>query len=339
MLLAVREDDGVDVEIALEPRQRLGAGAVVDLRLLVEDARDLDHRRARRLQLAVDVRQLLQRLEDELQERDRHDQRPDLERAVLVQVRAEIEHGAHRDDAEELDRREEDGEDLLHVGRLLAVRVVELVELGLEAALAVERLHDRHPRDRLRDLRRHRRDPVPLLDVRSVRDALEPARDDQRRRQDAERDQPEAPVDDQQRRNRGRQEDQVRDERRHPLRERVRDGVDVTRQPGDDPAGLLLREVAERESRQVVEEVAPQADHDRLPDPRQTADEDCLQNPSDRRDDDVDRDNDRQVVLVADQDAVVVDGDAVVDRVLDDAASRRSGRLRSPHRRGSSAPR
>ena len=67
-LLAVREDDGVDVEIALEARQRLRAGPVVDLRLLVEDARDLHHRRARRLQLPVDVRQLLQRLEDELEE-------------------------------------------------------------------------------------------------------------------------------------------------------------------------------------------------------------------------------------------------------------------------------
>src|SRR5690348_17857912 len=50
-----------------------------------EDARDLHHRCPGRLELAVDVRQLLQRLEDELQEVDRRDERPDRERVVLVQ--------------------------------------------------------------------------------------------------------------------------------------------------------------------------------------------------------------------------------------------------------------
>ena len=67
-ILAVREDDRVDLEIALDARQRRRAGPVADVGLLVEDARDLDHRRAGRLQLAVDVRELLQRLEDELEE-------------------------------------------------------------------------------------------------------------------------------------------------------------------------------------------------------------------------------------------------------------------------------
>ena len=81
-LLAVREDDRVEIEVAVDPRQRLAPGFVVDLRLLVEDARDLHHRRARRLQLPVDVRELLQRLEDELQQPGRGDQRPDRERAV-----------------------------------------------------------------------------------------------------------------------------------------------------------------------------------------------------------------------------------------------------------------
>ena len=217
----------------------------------------------------------------------------------MVQARAEVEDRRHRDHAEELDRREEDREDLLDVRRLRAVRVVELVELGLEAALAVERLHDGHPGDRLGDLRRHRADPVPLLDVRGVRDLLEPAREDERRRQDAERDQPEPPVGDEQRGDRGGQEDQARDERRHPLRERVRDGVDVARQARDDPAGLLLREVAEREPGQVVEEVAAQADHDPLADRGEPADEVALQDPARGGDAEIDRDDDHQVVLVA----------------------------------------
>ena len=66
------------------------------------------------------------------------------------------------------------------------------------------------------------------------------------------------------------------DERRHALREDVGDGVDVARQPGDDPARLLLREVAEREPGQVVEEVAAQAEHDPLADPGEAADQERL---------------------------------------------------------------
>ena len=181
---------------------------------------------------------------------------------VLVEVRAEVEDRAHREHAEELDRREEDREDPLDVRRLRPVRVVERVELGLEAAFAVERLHDCHARHRLGDLRRDGGDPVPLLDVRRVRDPLEPAREDERRRQDDERDEPEAPVGDEERDDRRRQEDDVRDEGRHPLREDVGDRVDVARETRDDPARLLLREVAEREAGEVVEEVPPQADHD-----------------------------------------------------------------------------
>ena len=53
-----------------------------DLRLLVEDRRDLHHRGGAGLQLAVDVRELLQRLEHELQQVERRDQRADRQRVV-----------------------------------------------------------------------------------------------------------------------------------------------------------------------------------------------------------------------------------------------------------------
>ena len=79
-------------------------------------------------------------------------------------MRADGEHRHRRHDAEEFDRREEDAEDLLRVRVRLAVRVVQLVELALEAALAVERLDDRHPGDGLGELRRHPRDPVSHLE-------------------------------------------------------------------------------------------------------------------------------------------------------------------------------
>ena len=84
------------------------------------------------------------------------------------------------------------------------------------------------------------------------------------------------------------QQHDVRDERRHALREHVGDGVDVARQARDDPARLLLREVAKRESRQVVEEVAPEPDHDRLADRGEPADEHGLEDPADGGDGEID---------------------------------------------------
>ena len=54
-------------------------GAIRDVLLGVEHGRDLRHRGARRLHLAVELGELLQRLEDELEHADRRDQRPDLE--------------------------------------------------------------------------------------------------------------------------------------------------------------------------------------------------------------------------------------------------------------------
>ena len=104
-----------------------------DLRLLVEDRRDLHHRGRARLELPVDVGELLQRLEHELEQVERGDQRADRDRVMRQQRVAGEEHGAGRDHAEELDRREEDREDLLRVDVLLAVRGVQLVELRLEA--------------------------------------------------------------------------------------------------------------------------------------------------------------------------------------------------------------
>ena len=144
-----------------------------------------------------------------------------------------------------------------------------------------------------------------------MRRALEPAGQDERERHRAEHDEAESPVGDQQGDHRGRQQHEVRDERRHALREDVRDGVDVARQPRDDPARLLLREVAQREAGQMVEEVAPQPDHHALADAGEPADEDGLEDPADAGDDEVDDDDRRQVVLVA-------GADAVVDRVADE---------------------
>ncbi len=78
---------------------------------------------------------------------------------------------------------------------------------------------------------------------------------------------PEAPVEEEQAADRRDERERVDDERRQSLVEHVRERVDVARQARDDPARLLLREVAERERGEVLEEVAAQVEHDLLADP------------------------------------------------------------------------
>ena len=145
------------------------ARPVGDVLLGVEHGRDLRHRGARRLHLAVELGELLERLEDELQHADRRDQRPDLERAAVDQLRAGEEHDDGRDDAEELDRGEEDRRELLRVDVRDPVLLVEVAELALERPLAVEGLDDGHARDRLGELGGDGRDPRPHVGERGVR--------------------------------------------------------------------------------------------------------------------------------------------------------------------------
>ncbi len=277
-----------------------------------------------RLHLPVEVGELLERLEDEREQADRGDQRADLERAVLVGPGAEAEHRDARDRAEELDRREEERVELLRVGVRDEVLAVEVVELGAEVGLAVVRLDHGHPGHRLRELRGHRRDPLAHAEERAVRLHLEPASEHECGRQDHERDEAEPPVEDEEPDHRAEQGEAVRDERREALREHVRDRVDVRGEARDDPARLLLREVAQRERGEVAEEVAADVEHDPLADPGEAAREGGAEPPGGRVDGDVGDHDDGQpphVVLL----------DSVVDGVADqqpaaDLAARRDRR-------------
>ena len=310
-LVAVGEGDVVDLEQAVDPRQLPRPVLVVDLGLGVEHRGDLLHRRARRLHLPVEVGELLERLEDEREQADRGDQRADLERAVLVGVGAEAEHRDARDRAEELDAREEERVEPLRVVVRDEVLPVQVVELGAEVRLAVVRLDHRHPRNRLRELGGDRRDPLAHAQERAVRAQLEPARQHDRRRQDHERDEAEPPVEDEEADHRAEQGEAVRDEGRQALREHVRDGVDVRGEARDDPARLLLAEVAQRERGEVAEQVAADVEHDPLADPGEAAGEVGAEPPGGRVDRDVgdhDHRQARHVVLL----------DPVVDGVADE---------------------
>jgi hypothetical protein len=157
-IASVREGDVIERQVAVDARRRDRVRLVVDLGLGVEHRGDLLHRSAGRLHLAVEVGELLQRLEDEVEEEDRRDERADRQRPLTEHASADPQHGDHCDDAEELDRREEDRVEVLRVGVRDTVCIVRLVELGEERALAVERLDHGHPGDRLGDLRSQPRD-------------------------------------------------------------------------------------------------------------------------------------------------------------------------------------
>jgi hypothetical protein len=60
-------------------------------------------------------------------------------------------------------------------------------------------------------------------------------------------DEAEPPVEDEQPADCRDQRQRVHDERRQTLVEDIRERIDVARQASDDPAGFLLREVAQRE--------------------------------------------------------------------------------------------
>ena len=110
-----------------------------------------------------------------------------------------------------------------------AVRVVRLVELAEKRALAVERLDHGHARDRLRDLRRHRGDRLAHAQECGVRRTW-----NQRVRTSVggritSATSAEPPVEDEEADDRGDQRERVDDERRQPLRQDVRERVDVAR--------------------------------------------------------------------------------------------------------------
>ena len=300
---AVREPHTVQLDLAAQPARIARPLGVADVGLGVEHRADLHHRGGRRLQLRVEVGELLQRLEHQAEQEVGGRERPDL--AVRQHARAEREHGDRRDHAEELDRWEEQRRDALRVEVRFAVLPVELVEARLERRLATVRLHDRHARHRLGDLRGHRGDPVAHLELRGGRAPLEATGDHDRRRQHDERDHAEPPVVDEHRGDGRREQHAVGDESREALRQHVGDGVDVARQPGDDPARALLGEVAQRERREMVEQLAAQPEHHLLAQPRHAPDHEAEQDEPGDRHGDVGRGGERQRLVVARHDPAV----------------------------------
>ena len=214
-------------------------------------------------------------------------------------------------DPEELDRGEEERRELLRVDIRDAVRLVQVGELALEGTLTVERLNDGHAGDRLGQLRRDGGDPRAYVREGDVGGRLEPPGDDDAGGQHDERDDTEAPVEHEQPHDRGDERHRVDDECRQPLIEHVGERVDVARQPGDDPARLLLGEVAEGERREMLEQIPAEVEHDLLADSREHQPGRRTEDPSGQPDGDIEDDVRRQPRRVRGL-------DPAVDRIADD---------------------
>ena len=250
----------IEVERALETRRPRSRPAWLDLGLGVEDGRDLAHRSARRLHLAVQLRELLQRLEDEREQADERDQRADRRacrrragarraqsamtvaitpRSSIAGKNTEIASGrtSWRGGSRRSARRTVRWNAR---SRLYAcTTAMPASDSAIWAVTAAMRL----------------RTSVKATCERTWNQRVS----DERRRQDHRA-----------RRARGAsratnrpmiaatQREAVGDERREPLGEHVGERVDVAREAGDDPARSLLGEVAERERGEVVEEVLAQ---------------------------------------------------------------------------------
>ena len=160
------------------------SGCVDDVRLLVEHDGDPVERGRRREERVVQLRQLLDRVEEVREVERECQQRADGHLALDHEPAADAEHDRGRDRREDVDGREvEPVQDHRLVVRL-AVALVDAAEGRLARRLARERLHDAHAREILRERRRDEAEPLTDAAVGMVRARAEPGGREAHQRKD-----------------------------------------------------------------------------------------------------------------------------------------------------------
>ena len=252
---------------ARDARQLGGVRPVDDLRLLVEHLDDLVHGRDRGQERVVELRELLDRVEEVREVEREGEQRADRHVSLQHEPAAVAEHDRRRDGREEVDGREvEPVQDDRLVVRL-AVALVDAAEAALVLGLAGERLHDPHAGDVLGQRRRDEAEALAHAPVRAVRADAEPGGRDRHQRQHHQRREREPPVE-QEEDDRGAGEQQrVLDEARDAVGDELVERLHVVRDAADDHAGAVALVVAERQPLQVAEEPVAQVGEHALPDP------------------------------------------------------------------------
>ena len=233
---AVREPDALEADVSGDLGQVSRARAVDHLGLLVEDLGDLVERGGRREERAVELRELLDGVEEVLHVEHEGEEGADRQRPREVQVAAVAEHDRERDRREQVDEREVEAavEDGLLVR--LAVVVADLAEAARVRALARERLDDPHAGDVLGERRRDEAEALADVAVRPRGVLAEEERADAHRRDHGQRREREPPVEDEEKRPRCRSASACSDEAGDAVGDELVERLDVVRQPADDHA-------------------------------------------------------------------------------------------------------
>ena len=191
---AVGEADVAQLDLAAQAAELDRVGRVDEVGLLVEQVEDLVERGHAGLVGRVELRELLDRVEEEVQRRDEGDD--DAGRDVaLDRLHAAVEQDPDgRDRAEQLDAREVRGVEVDRRHVHLAVALVELAEARDVARLLAEGAHDADPRQRLLQVGGDRADRLARARVGVGRGDPEGQRGERHDREDEERQQRELDV-------------------------------------------------------------------------------------------------------------------------------------------------
>ena len=243
--------------------RQFGAGGRLGHRgRLLQHPRDLLQRRRGRLERVVELREVLQRVEEPLQVEQERGQHADLDVPVHHPQPAVEQDRARGEVADQRDRR---GVHRDQPGRTQRRRGVAPVQLGedlLVTALAAERLDGADAAERLHESHDDLRDRFPAAPVDDRRLAPEPPGEHGQRAEPGQHDQRQRPVEQQH----PDADQEQREDRRHQgvqaVLEQVRDRVDVGDLPGDHAAGGVVLVERDRQPLEVREQPLAEFQHD-----------------------------------------------------------------------------
>ena len=232
----VGEPDPVELDLAAQ-RARIERARPVDhVGLGVEQVEDLVQRRHPLLVGGVELRDLLDRVEEQLQIADERDDDPDLDVAVDRLVAAVEDDRGRPDRGQQLDRREVGRVevDRAHVG--LAVGLVELRHAADVRGLAAERAHDSDARQRLLQVGGDVGDLLPRQPVGARRRDPEDDARDREQREGQERDERQRDVEGEQDHDHADERQRAREQRHDAVGDQAVERLDVVGQARDQDA-------------------------------------------------------------------------------------------------------
>jgi hypothetical protein len=232
--------------MSVDRGQRVRVLRVHDLRLLVEHRRDPVERGRRREEGVVQLRELLDRVEEVPEVEREGEERADRHVAVHDEPAADPEDDGRGDRREDVDRGEVDAVQNHRLVVRLAVPLVHAPEGRLARRLAGEGLDDAHAGDVLGESRRDEAEPLADTAVGVVRARAEPRRRQAHQREHDERRERKAPIEEEEDDDRPSEDERVLNEARDAVRDELVEGLDVVRDATDDRARPVALVEAER---------------------------------------------------------------------------------------------